>query len=110
MKPMADSAAGREASIAAGDVTALGGAALVPMVEPAEQRQRDDCCSAFRLVDFSTVGCVLAEGTGGSGSRCSRPRRHLSSSSLAAMDSGENNPEWSAGVVRTSADCLLLSE
>ncbi len=57
----------REASIAAGDVTASGGAALVPMVEPAEDRQRDDCCSAFRLVDFSTVGCVLAEGQVGPG-------------------------------------------
>jgi hypothetical protein len=32
------------------------------MVEPTEDRQRDDRCSAFRLVDFSAVGCVLAEG------------------------------------------------
>src|SRR5712692_6346879 len=37
------------------------------MVEPAEDRQRDDRCSAFRLVDLSTVGCVLAEGQVGSG-------------------------------------------
>ena len=67
MKPMADSAARHEASIAAGDVTASGGAALVPIVEPAEDRQRDDRCSAFRSVDFSTVGCVLAEGQVGTG-------------------------------------------
>lgn len=67
MKPMADSAARREASVAAGDVTASGGAALVPMVEPAEDRQRDHRCSAFRLVDFSAVRCVLAEGQVGTG-------------------------------------------
>src|SRR5258708_35288587 len=67
-QPMAHSAARREASIAAGDVTASGGAALVPMGEPAEDRQRDDCGSAFRLVDFSTVGGVLAEGQVGTGS------------------------------------------
>jgi len=64
---MADPAARREASIAAGDVIASGGAALVPMVEPAQDRQRDDHCSAFRLVDFSAVRCVLAEGQVGTG-------------------------------------------
>jgi hypothetical protein len=62
-EPMAEPAASRrEASFAAGEVAASGGAALVPMVEPVEDRQCDDRCSAFRLVAFSAVRCVLAEG------------------------------------------------
>ena len=37
------------------------------MREPAENRQREDCRSAFRVVDFSEVGRVLAERQMGAG-------------------------------------------
>jgi len=58
---MAEPAAGVRSSFAAGEVAASGGAALIPMVEPAEDRQAHDLHPTFGSVDFPAIRCVLAE-------------------------------------------------
>jgi hypothetical protein len=53
--------------LAAGEVAASGGAALIPMVEPAEDWEAHDLRPTFGSVDFPAQRCVLVEREMGAG-------------------------------------------
>src|SRR5467141_1799176 len=66
-EPMAEPAAGVRVELCCRRGAASGGAALIPMVEPAEDRQAHDLHPTFGSVDFPAIRCVLAERQIGAG-------------------------------------------
>src|SRR2546427_2462853 len=60
-EPMAEPAAGVRVELCCRRGRLSGGAALIPMVESAEDRQAHDLHSTFGSVDFPAIRCVLAE-------------------------------------------------